>query len=130
MKDLISYIKESKSYNDNIFQDLAEKLVNDKDQLSEFIKNVKKTTKTDDWRGYVSDYEPMRRRNIFTKCEDIDSIVDNIIEIIKRFDADIDELLDNCPGAKNDNEKWSDICQRLVNKIHNINKNILKSLWK
>lgn len=128
MKDLINYIKESKSFND-ILQSLAEKIVKDKDQLSEFIKNVKTTTKTDDLRGYVSDYEPQRRRDIFSKCEGIDSIVDNIIEIINRFDVDVDELLDNCPGAKNDNEKWSDICQRIVNRLYNIDKNILKSVW-
>lgn len=129
MKDLIFYIKESK-YNNNIFSELAEKILKDKDQLKEFIKNVKTTAKTDDYRGYVSDYEPQRRRDLFSKCEDIDNIVGNIIEIINRFDGDTDKLLDNCPGAKDDLEKWSDICQRIVNRMYNIDKNFLKDAWK
>lgn len=133
MKDLVSFIKESK-YNNQIFTDAAEALLKDKGQLEAFIKYVKIPLKTEDLRGYVSDYEPQTRRDTFSSYkngnEDIDPIIDVYIEILNRLKINIDELLDNCPGAKDDTEKWSDICQRIVNRMYNIDKNSLKDAWK
>lgn len=128
MKDLKILLKESKC-NNQIFDNIANSLLNNRKRLEDFIYYVKLPLNNEDLRAFVSDYEPKFRRETFSKYPDVKLVIEGLTKILDSVNVDVDDLVTNCYGKISNIEKWSDISQCIVNRLYNINKKIIANIW-